>query len=304
MPQLTFVVPSDSWDRLADVVRALERQEPPIALEVVVVTPDPAHVSAPPEWEDRVTVAVGPDDDVSAAHAAGVAAASAPVVFLGETHAFPSPATLPALLAAFDDPSVGCAVPRLANANPATSRSWVALHVAYGRWLAFDGDEVSTPPAFNAAWRREALVSLRDRLPEALGAGGGVDVMLGSSGLRFVAVPDAVVEHLNVVRPWAWLTTRVDSSRVFAGSRSRAWSRGRRALYTLGAPVLAPLITWRVLRSPAWGATAAQRGHASVPLLAVSSVAAALGEALGYVSGAGGARRRVAHAEIRRSSYV
>jgi hypothetical protein len=303
-PQLAVVVPTDSWERLSALVRSLELQVPPLELELVAVTEDPAAVDVPSEWQGRVTVTRGPGDDVPAAHAAGVVAASAPIVFLAETHAYPAPTALPALVAAFGDPSVACAVPRIGNANPRTSRSWVSLHVAYGRWVVVEPVEMATAPAFNAAWRREALLALGDRLADALGAGGGVDDELRASGARLLGVPEAVVEHTNVVRTWTWLANRIDSSRLFAAARSRSWSRPRRALYGVGSPALAPLLVWRTLRSPAWRSTASQRGAASVPLLAVSATAASLGEALGYLTGSGGARRRVTDVELRRSSYA
>ena len=302
-PQLAFVVPADTWERIADLVRSLERQQSDVDIELVVVTPLPGALGVS-TWTGRQAVVAAPLDDVSAAHALGVRAASAPVVFLGENHAFPTPGSLSALVAAFVDPRVACAVPRLTNANPGTSRSWVSLLFGYGRWIALDGADLDTAPAFNAAWRRDALLALGAELPAVLGAGGGLDAILVSSGWRLVAVPEAVVEHLNVVRPWAWLATRVDSSRLFATARARSWSRRRRVVYGLGTPVLAPILTWRVLRSPAWQSTEAERGSASLPLLLVTAVAASVGEALGYLVGGGGARRRVAEVEVRRSSYT
>ena len=51
------------------------------------------------------------------ARAAGVRAASAPIVFIGETHSYPQPGWAEALLTAFEGPWAAV-VPAIGNANP------------------------------------------------------------------------------------------------------------------------------------------------------------------------------------------
>ena len=53
---------------------------------------------------------------LAGARAAGVRAAAAPVVFIGETHSFPRPGMLSAMLAAFTDERCVAVVPAITNA--------------------------------------------------------------------------------------------------------------------------------------------------------------------------------------------
>ena len=301
--RLSFVVATDAWETVAEVAETLREQTIAPELELVVVGPQSLRQVAV-DGLGAVTVVEGPEDDVPGAHAAGIRVASAPIVFLGETHAFPLPDALERLALAFDDASVGVAVPRLANANPETARSWALLLVAYGPWVTSVPRDLQTAAGFNSAWRRDILAEFGDRLRGLLGAGGGADTEARRAGWRIVAEPRAVVAHRNVTAGRAWLRSRTLSARVYAAARSSAWSLPRRLLYAAGTPVLVPMIVYRVRRSTAW------REHrplfpAGMTMALVSvSAASAVGEAVGYVVGEGDARRSVAELEIRRASYV
>lgn len=301
-PRVSFVVPTDTWGTIAEIVRTLESQTIASEIELVAVGPDSLETGA--ARLACVTVVAGAKDDVPRAHAAGVAAASAPVVFLGETHAFPAPDALERLAARLEDPTVGVAVPRLTNANPATARSWAALLVAYGGWVTSHARDLETAAGFNSAWRRDLLLALGDDLPSVLGAGAGADLAARRAGWRIVAEPLATVAHRNVTAGTAWLRSRALSARAYAAARSASWPRIRRLAYAVGSPLLVPLITVRVRRSDGWLELGDRLPRHMTAAVFVLAIATAVGEGAGYAMGAGDARRRVAELEIRRANYV
>ena len=118
MPRLSFVVPTDSFATIADVAERLAAQSVAEDIELVVVCRaaselgEHARVGAV-----SVTVVEHPLLPLGEARAAGVRAAAAPVVAIGETHAFPAPGWGEHLIAAHDGPW-SAVVPAITNANP------------------------------------------------------------------------------------------------------------------------------------------------------------------------------------------
>jgi hypothetical protein len=61
-----------------------------------------------------------------------VRAASAPIIVLGETHAFPAPLWAEELIRIHDGRCLAVA-PGMENGNPQTARSWSGFLMDYGR---------------------------------------------------------------------------------------------------------------------------------------------------------------------------
>ncbi len=126
-PALSFVVLTDSFDAIADVVERLVAQEDAASIELVIACPDESALSlrrGPIEPLAGVTVVKTPLLPEAPARAAAVHAARAPVVVLGETHVFAEPEWAGRLLRAHEGPWVAVA-PGIGNANPAGGLSWV-----------------------------------------------------------------------------------------------------------------------------------------------------------------------------------
>ncbi len=304
-PDLSFVLPTDSWETAAETVSALEQQSVAPAIELVVVTPDPNSLRAELARARLGGVRAVPGDlsDVPAAHASGVSAASAPIVFLGETHAFPEPDALRCVLEAFTDVGVACVVPRLVNANPALAVSWVEFLLAYGPWTVDEARDLERAASFNVAFRRAELLDLGVPIAGVLRPGGGVDARLRDRGRRLRSEPGAVLRHVNITRARPALDLRFHSARAYAAVRSGAWSRGRRVLYAAAAPAIAGVLVRRTWRGEAWLAAGVPPRRALGTLLVFAGVSAA-GEAVGYVAGAGRARARASAYEVHRADYV
>ena len=107
-PRLSVVLATDAYDTIRPVLSALRQQRAAEEIEPVIVLPASAEGGIRREDLDRFRhvriVALDVVDRLAPARAAGVRAASAPIVFIGETHTYPQAGWADALLAAFEEP--------------------------------------------------------------------------------------------------------------------------------------------------------------------------------------------------------
>lgn len=306
-PDVSFVLVTDMAATIDRVLGALRRQNLADRLELVVVCPGAAALGLTPAHTEGIAATRVVEVDSLAtlppAFAAGAHAASAPVVVIGETHAFPEPNALAAQAAPFADPGVGAVVPTLVNANPATAMSWASLMVTYGRALGGTRREVDSASTHNTAYRRELLLAQGDRLAFRLQLGGGLDHDILSRGYRILYEPAAVFAHLNVANFRSCVADRFHASRCYAAGRSRGWSPPRRAGYALGWPLLPLALGARVVRSRGWAEHRAAMPRGVALPLAVSLVSMALGEAAAYAFGEGRAHESVVEYELHRERH-
>jgi GT2 family glycosyltransferase len=309
LPALSVVlVTRATFDDVRETVASLRAQTVRSALELVLAAPDARglrpderalagfHSWRVAEIEGPVTPGLG--------LAAGVRVASAPLVAFAEEHSFPEPGWAEALVRAHRGPwaVVG---PAIVNANPGSrvaDADYLLTHGSFGPApAAHEADEV---PAHNSSFKRAVLLGLDDDLEPMLEAETVLWWRLRAAGHRLCFEPAARTRHLSVDAPRDWLTGRFDQSRVFGAARGRAWPRWRRLVYAAGSPLIPPLRLWRLLR--ALGRREHARGNVAraLPLLAVGLVAEAVGEAVGYVAGAGGAPTRLARQELDRRAFV
>lgn len=302
-PRMSVVLVTDRYATIRKVVGCLRAQDVSDELELVIVAPsqealdlDPAEVAG---FGGVQVVEAGSIFPLAAARAAGVRAATAPVVQIGETHAFPGPGWAEALIRAHTRPWAAV-VPAIRNANPGGPISWSNLVIDYGPWLEGNPPgEIDAMPTFNTAYKRADLLNLGDLLNGALGNLNDVLLELRAGGQRFYFEPSARIEHANISRPAAWLAQRYVVGRVRGAERGRSWSPLRRLIYACGAPLL-PL----VLYARARGTVQRLRRTCSlppgtVPALLIGLTVMALGELVGYARGAAaGPTRRLDEYEL------
>ena len=303
-PFLSHVVPAVSWEQVERVVAAVAAQEEAAGIEVVLVGPAERPIVVPPgPWERLWDVQVVPVPDLEALHrsrAAGIRAARAPLVVLGETHCYPQPGWARALADAFEQDCVAVG-PALENANPRTGLSWANLALDYGHWLAPSGAPSAGLPGQNTAISRETLLGFGDGLEDRLRMAYLLFVELGERGDRLVVEPRARTAHLNVSRWRSWPVERFCAARVFAAEESRGWSGRRRWAHGL----LAPVTTFRRVR-----ALLADLRRARAPLarsllpLGGGLLAGAAGATVGYLRGAGRAEERIFAIELDREAHA
>lgn len=300
------LVSPDNYQTLARTVSVLRRQSAADQLELVIVAPSLLTLDMPDSERHTFAavrvVEIGSVRRFAAAHAAGVRAATAPVVVFAEDHAFPEPGWAEALITAHRGlwTAVG---PAMRNANPATRTSWADFLLGYGRWrIPVAPGPTNHLPGHNSSYKRAALLQYENELDEFLQGPALLHADLVARGLTLYLEPAAVVSHLNFAAPLVWLRLRFHAGRAFAAARAREWSLEQRSLYALATP-LVPFV--RFVRI----AHESRRGeHASfllsiAPMLLCGLVVDALGELSGYMGGAAGSHDLEWDWEFHRERY-
>jgi hypothetical protein len=289
-PALSVVLATDCYDTIRPVVERLRAQTVRERIEVVIAGPDRRLLEPDPAELDGFAgfriVEAGPLDRLSPVRASAVRAASAPIVFLGETHSYPHPDWAETLLRTHADGWTGVA-PGVGNANPENALSWGIFLLDYGRSLAgLPAHELTYVPTHNASFARGALLDLGPALDSALSYGLELGVLFRSLGHRSYFEPAARIDHVNISRPVsAWAHERYLTGRLLAEWRCMRWSYGRRLLYVAGSPLIPAVLVWRIINR-FWRAHPRPRVPVgAAPALVIGAVISAVGEAVGYIVG-------------------
>src|SRR5262245_4657222 len=233
-PCLSVVLVTDHYRTIRRVISLLRAQRARSQMEIVVVVPagQPLTSDAGLDGFGGVRcVEVSSIIPLGPARAAGVRAATAPVVVIGETHSFPQAGWAEALIEAHTRPWA-VVVPAFSNANPDSALSWAAFLRDYGPWVdGLPAGEIDFLPPYNTATKREVLLGFGDRLERMVAQGDELSTALRSAGHRVWFEPAARIEHANVARPWSWVVQRYLVGRVIASGRAERWSRSQRLLY-------------------------------------------------------------------------
>ncbi len=305
---MTLVVVSPGgFAPIARTLRHLAAQSESSRLELVLVTlPFDETADRPPEvasFARSVTVVVAPAASVGEARAAGVMAATAPVVAFTEEHAYPQAGWARALIAAHQGPWIGVG-PAVENANPETITSRADFLIAYGRWAGpTAAGPVDDLPGHNSSYKREALVSYGSRLADLLSAETNLHWDLRSRGGLLYLEPAARTVHVSVAHFGDWLLKRILTGRLFGHKRAVGWPRRRRAAYAAGAPLIPLIRLGRILSLARERRPAVDRRPAVLALVFVGLVLEAAGEAVGYVVGAGDVEARLVRFELHRGTW-
>jgi len=303
-----MIVLTDDFATIRRVVEHLSAQSIAGDVELVVVCPSVKDLELPAGATSalgRVTVVECSLLPLGEARASAVRAATAPIIVLGETHAFPDPDWAEQLIRAHVGPWQSVA-PGMQNANPQSAQSWSGFLMDYGRWLAKrPAGQIAAPPAYNASWKREALLRLGDRLSLMLEPGGPLDQLVVDRDAGFYHEPKAGVAHLNIAAPLsAWAAERYWGGRLFGARRSRAWPLPRRLVYFAGA-ALVPLL--RLVRTRPAIADARRGGklpRGTTVVIAAGCLLWAIGEAMGYIAGVGRSESRMLEYELHKERYA
>jgi hypothetical protein len=306
-PEISVVLPTDTYATVRNVVSHLRRQSVSDRLELVLVTPEPERLELDDDVRadlHSVRLVASEIESMPLARARGIEAAAAPVVVLGETHAYPAPEYAEALLEAHRGPwaVVG---PAMLNANPESLLAWAALYLDYGPWVdCKHRGPMDDVPAHNGAYKRDVLLEYGPRLEAMLESDTVLNADLRARGKELYLEPRAQTYHLNVSQLGTWLAERVVAGRAFAASRAAGWPRRRRLAYALGSPLI-PLVRLVRIRGQI-RASGRERELLPrlLPALVVALAFSAFGELLGYARGVGGAQRLLYEIELHRERYA
>lgn len=280
-------------DRIRTIRRVLDRLREQTAkdrLEVVIVLPEGAR-----EGDDELSLLgfagvriheIPSIHPVPSARAAGIRAASAPIVFLGETHSFPHPGLAAALIDAHES-DWDVVVPGIANANPESALSWASFLMDYGVWLdALPAGPIGGGPTWNVAYKRAVLAEADDRLETAMEHGDVLAEWFSARGGRAYFQPNARLDHANVSRVGSWIEQRYLCGLLVANARRKRWSLQKRMLYVVASPLIPAVILYR-LRQPVKNLLS--RGGMPLrvlPALLLGTIVKTAGEVVGYTFGA------------------
>jgi hypothetical protein len=290
-PRLSVVLPTDTFDTIRPVLERLDRQTVSHVVEAVVVLPASVAAVGPPKQYGRLasirTVATDSIRPLGRARAAGVRAATAPVVFIGETHTYPDEGFAEALIEGLQPPWAAAA-PGFTNANPTNAVSWAGFLADYGRWAeGRPAGEIREVPLYNSAFRRALLLEMGERLDHALECGDELRVWLDGRGQRVYFEPGARIAHLNIARLGDFVREHLAIGVLVGASRARRWTLLRRLAYAGGAILIPAVLAARVLP----GVWRTSRRHAlplaTYPLIGLATCVRAFGELLAYAGADG-----------------
>jgi GT2 family glycosyltransferase len=305
-PALSVILATpDTYETIRETVRHLRAQTAKDRLELVMVAPSREllclNVAEVLEFHCFQVVELGTIRSIGQANAAGVRSATAPIVALGEDHAFPAPDWAEALIAAHRNAwaVVGAVI---GNANPNGVVSWTDFLIGYSTWLApSTGGVRDLLPSHNGSYKREILLAYGEKLDAMMDAETVLHWDLHAQGHRLYLDPSARVFHMNFGTLTSMLPAQFLSGLVFAASRKRSWTPLRRLGYILGSPLI-PVIRFRRIleqtrQSEHWNTLPL----GVLPMLGIALAASGLGEMLGYAVGAGeAAKRKLAGLEFHR----
>jgi len=306
-PHLSVVLATDAYDTIRPVLSALRRQTCAAEIEPIIVLLGRGATAVRSEDLSPFPRAkvVRSVDHLPEARAAGIRAASAPIVFVGETHTYPQRGWAEALLTAFNGPWAAV-VPAIDNANPTGAASWASYLFDYGTWGPNrQSGEISDPLIYNTAYRREVLLSIGEGLAAALDPSGEtLWPLLWSRGHRAALASDARILHLNVGTFRTLIHEKFCVGVVLGTHRSARWSPLRRLLYFVGSPLIPLVLFGRVLRRARYWPSGALRASAIGGVL-IAAIAKAAGEATAYAGVRVPAAAATLHdMEIRKVQYA
>ncbi len=288
-PGLSVVLPSKSRQAVVTTLEHLRAQTIQARIELLVVTESKERLALEAAdlqgFRTARVVEIGPFEQLSDAFAAGIRAATEPVVALAENHAYPESRWAEAMIERHREPwaAVG---PAMVCANPESMLGWADMVMAFGRWLEQDeAMEVDRLPGHNSSYKRDVLLAYGDALDELIEIEFLLHDDLRRHGHRLYFEPAARTRHVNITRPSSWISNRLLAGWVFAVLRSQSWSPWRRLLYVLASPLLPAVRLWRIVPD----LRRIGRRHRLVPrvlpALAAGLVIESAGEALGYALG-------------------
>lgn len=304
-PDLSVLLVTDELQTIRKTLAYLRAQTVRDRIQIVVGAPAGADVSADaPDFDGFADVRLVevPAASVRDARAATLRGATAPIVAVGETHAYPRSDYAEKLIEAHQGPwaAVG---PAMENANPGTVISWVELFMSYGPWFEPHRGVAHDLPGHNSAYKRHVLLELGDRLETVVGHSTSLHPALRALGHELYIEPAARVDHLNPSRWRSYFALAFEAGRLYGVLRSAEWPPARRVVYIAGSPLIPAVRLWKIVRD----ARRSARGRAViprvVPALVPMLVSNAIGEASGYLFGAG----RTDHlddAELHRTHYI
>lgn len=292
-PELSVVVASvNGMPYLRACLEALEAHCPDAEVIVADWTDEPTRQEVENRFPSVALLSFDEPMTVPELRAAGIFAARAPYVAVIEDHCNVTEGWAERIVAGHraGHPVVGGPV---RNVVTGRARDWAAFLCEYSTFLEPGASGPTDDlPGMNVSYDRRALAEIDDLLREGRWEF-WLHARLRERGFELWADDAAVIDHAKDFGFREFTSQRYHYSRSYAGMRNPDLGP-RRVAFALGAPLLAPLMTYRVARN----VLRRGRRHAgalarSTPLILFYSTVWAGGEAIGYAFGGGRSLLRV-----------
>jgi glycosyltransferase involved in cell wall biosynthesis len=264
---------------------ALAERAPEAEVVVADWTDEATRAQVRERWPSVKLLSFDEQKTIPELRAAGVFAATGPVVALIEDHCLVAPGWAGLLEAAHADGHDVAGGP-IRNVVTERIRDWAAFFCEYSAVMEpMPHGPVAGLPGMNVSYGPKALAAIDDLLREGRWET-WLHPRLQERGFELWCEPAAVVEHDKDFDLGEFLSQRYHYSRSYAGMRN-ADLGARRILYALGTPLLIPLLYARMARNVFARGRARGQFLLATPLVLLYTVVWAFGEAVGYAFGGG-----------------
>jgi len=286
-PELSVILPTDTAETIRPVLERLRQQNVADRIEVVLVTPAADALAEATAHDTGFAavriVGISSLSPLGAARAAGIRAAAAPLVFLGETHSYPQPGWAEALLKAAAAEAWSAIAPGVENANPKNVFSVAGFLTDYARWgSALPAGEISEAPIYNTLYRRRVLLECGEQLGEMLSHGDSLRRFLQAGGHRAYFEPAARITHVNIDQPSTCVRERFLAGALIGSQRARRWPWWRRLAYGGGSALIPLVLIQRILPGVRHSSRTQHLPRGTFAVIVLLTYAKALGELVGY----------------------
>lgn len=281
-------------------------------IELIIAAPSRDGLGLPQQdlacFHSHRVLEVGPVESTGMAWALAVRAAEAPVVAYIEEHTYPRPDWAQVLIDTHRDTSLAAVGFAMGNANPQTLTSWAHMYGQFGVAV----EPAPSGPAralggHHVSYRRDVLLGYGDQLPRMLSNECALFIDLIEKGHKLHMAGDAVTDHVHISRFGTYCLLDFLGQRGFAATRANIgrWSFLRRVFYITASPLIPLVRMRRILRD----IYRTRRNRNLLPqvlfVIAPALACGAVGEAVGYLLGAGrGVDRRRLPIELNRQAYL
>lgn len=295
LPDMSVVIPSvNGWSDLRGALDAVYAQQGGGTVEVLVVerVGEIVRAAIRDSFPSATVIEVASHVTIPQMRAMAFEAAHAEIIGVIEDHVIVPPDWIQRMLAthATGAQVVGGAVDNAATGNLVDRAAFLC---EYSHCL-------NPPPNGPAPWLTGNNVtyrkSLLQRFNSTLRQGRWEDALhdaFRDAGITLISQPDIRVGHNKHYSIGEYTSQRYLYSRAYAAMRVRNAPNIKRLLFGCATIALPPLIYWRVISEVMKSGRYRRELFRSLPLLAVFAVAWALGEAMGYWCGDGGALAKV-----------
>jgi hypothetical protein len=288
-----IVATDDDFEVCRRTIEYLTQQTVVDRMEMVVVCPSAQRLNPDMDLLARFAshriVEVGKTLTTGQVQAAGILSAAAPYVMYFEEHSFPPPETLERALAVLEGTDRAALGFAMVPANPGLV-AWAHMYLQFGQVAApIASGEVDRLGGHHAIYRRDALTGYGSALPDLMSNEAIVHEDLRRRRTRMYVLGDVAIPHVKISDMPSLMKHEFVSQRIYGETRAAflGWSPLRRAVYLLGAPLIAGVRIGRAYRNVRRTGRGIGFFLRILPALTLAALAGAAGEAIGYVVGAG-----------------